>query len=558
MPATINGTAGTIQHQTKIGQPEYSTSDKSITLDCNYNNNNPPKGTEYTLSYNFKKGYRYMITISAAEEIGTGVDQAPYLRLDITNNGGGGNTTCFGDQIIVQNLTGNPAPLYIGNLSPFQDYQFAFSSPLPTAYITLEVSAIPATNATSNTIRIRKITIIETPPPPTFALSPDILNIACGSTSPQTFTVTNVYSSPNVTSYDWNLGTANNGWLFNGATAPQNISTTTNSLTLTPDANAIILSNVTVTINLNSKPYQTDTCKVVKINYGGQITPYGQQSICSGSSLVYSLTSALGNNTATWTITPTNAATVQSLAPNGQAVLVTGASTNTNINATLTASINHGCGQVNTSLTIIPNTPLPYTCSDIGDGTCQKYVCFSSPGNSLQLTIPNPNFPNIAQWHWKVTGGIFQGNVTDMYVPWNTASYNIVFPQANTTCIVTVMPVTSCGQESPNEPFKWIISSTFCTSGTSIFKVYPNPASTTLQITSNEKSLSPSSANFDYLNGFSAVEIIDKMGNSKKLFKFAKGTMSADIDISSLPDDNYIIRIFNGIRWESHKLIIAR
>lgn len=86
VPATIDGSAGTIQHQTKIGQPEYSTSDKSVMLECNYNGGNPTEGTRYRLSYNFKKGYLYTITINAAEEIGVSAPYQPWLSLEITNN----------------------------------------------------------------------------------------------------------------------------------------------------------------------------------------------------------------------------------------------------------------------------------------------------------------------------------------------------------------------------------------------------------------------------------------------------------------------------------------
>ncbi|MGH2645039.1 MAG: hypothetical protein ACRDE2_13885, partial [Chitinophagaceae bacterium] len=221
VPSTINGVSGTTQHQTLIGQPVYNSVDKSVELDCGYNNGNP-QGTKYRLSYSFKKGYIYRITVSAAEVINTlGTSYSPYLRLDITNTGGGGNIACNGTQIIIQNLSGSPLPLQVTGLS-FLDHEFMFSSS-SAAFSTLEVSAIPAIGGSGNTIRIRKITIVETAPTPTFTL-PSTVNIPCGSTNPQTFTITNEYNSPGVTGYTWNLG-ASNGWLYNGSPAPATIST---------------------------------------------------------------------------------------------------------------------------------------------------------------------------------------------------------------------------------------------------------------------------------------------------------------------------------------------
>jgi hypothetical protein len=173
------------------------------------------------------------------------------------------------------------------------------------------------------------------------------------------------------------------------------------------------------------------------------------------------------------------------------------------------------------------------------------------------LTIPNHGLPNIATWHWTIINGVFQGNVTDMYVPYNMAFYNIVYPNSNgTTCTVMVRPVNSCGKEASSEPFKWIIVSYICPLSQTTFTVSPNPSSTVIKISTSGTSDNVKSISSP--DGFSEIEIFDKMGNLKKRLKYSKGTKFTTIDVSSLPTDNYVLRIFNGVAWEEYKVIIQR
>jgi len=208
VPATINGTNGTIQHVTLIGDAKYSTTDQSVQLDNNYVSASDIRGTKYRIAYDFKVGYRYIITVTSAALFSS---NSPFLRLDLSNNGSSGGTSCAGAQSVNPNLSGNPPAFQYGGLS-FQDVQFAFSTPLASAFTTLEVTSIPAQSAgSSNSIRIRKIVIAETVPPPSFTLTPSSATISCGSTIPLTFTATgsNIPNGATV-SYNWNLG-ANNG-----------------------------------------------------------------------------------------------------------------------------------------------------------------------------------------------------------------------------------------------------------------------------------------------------------------------------------------------------------
>jgi|GEM_PF-2978322 len=64
VPATINGTAGTVAHLTAIGQPTYDNANKTVNLDSRIVNNSMNHGTEYRMTVNFKEGYTYKITVT--------------------------------------------------------------------------------------------------------------------------------------------------------------------------------------------------------------------------------------------------------------------------------------------------------------------------------------------------------------------------------------------------------------------------------------------------------------------------------------------------------------
>jgi hypothetical protein len=60
------------------------------------------------------------------------------------------------------------------------------------------------------------------------------------------------------------LGAASNGWLYNGSPASQNITTTTNSISLTSVCNATTVRNVGVTIKVNNVNYKSYTSTITR------------------------------------------------------------------------------------------------------------------------------------------------------------------------------------------------------------------------------------------------------------------------------------------------------
>ena len=152
----------------------------------------------------------------------------------------------------------------------------------------------------SGNVYIKKIVITETVPI-NFTLAPSSTTITCGATTPVTFTVTNGGNTPGVTGYTWNLGSSNNGWLYNGSAAPAIITTgaTGNSLSLTPVCGSA-LSSVSATVTANALNYNTNTASVT-VNQPS-LTIFGNSNTCTSSN--YFVSGLPCNTTVAWGISP--------------------------------------------------------------------------------------------------------------------------------------------------------------------------------------------------------------------------------------------------------------
>lgn len=168
-------------------------------------------------------------------------------------------------------------------------------------------------------------------------MSPTSLSIACGTTKTQTFTVSNPYNVTGVTSYTWNIGTAPNGWLYNGSAAPASFSTTTNSISLTSVC-GVIPKNISVNVMKGTTVYKTYTCTVSNTQQAYTIT--GNDPLCTSTGQ-YSVSPALCGATYSWVSSYTNIATVTS---GGNPATVTKVG---NGKTTLTAKISNGCSGSN-------------------------------------------------------------------------------------------------------------------------------------------------------------------------------------------------------------------
>ncbi len=226
-----------------------------------------------------------------------------------------------------------------------KDFIYNFNT-LQSAFSHLIVGALINFNSTIQIAYIKKITIQETAPE--LVLAPTTLATTCGFSTNQNFTVSNPSGLENITSYEWNLGSASNGWLYSGSPAPQVITTSSNSLNLTTAYNATTVSNVGVTIKVNNVNFKSYTCNVTR----STLVPY-----LTGSGLTYSLSNfpPLGY-TVSWSVSGN--------------ITINGSNTNSSVSlagpcnstatGTLTAIYTSPCGATVTTLSEAINIP-PYS-----------------------------------------------------------------------------------------------------------------------------------------------------------------------------------------------------
>ncbi len=95
-------------------------------------------------------------------------------------------------------------------------------------------------------------------------------------------------------------------------------------------------------------------------------------------------------------------------------------------------------------------------------------------------------------------------------------------------------------------------------SGPGIYMISPNPVSTDLNIeavtTSNNNSSLITKNNIT--TSFDRIEVVDKMGYVVLSKSYPRNTKKANLNVSLLHSDVYIVRIFNGNISEQHKIIV--
>lgn len=170
----------------------------------------------------------------------------------------------------------------------------------------------------------QEVPIVKTP---AFELNPPNVNLDCGDTSPQTFTVTNSSSLTGVT-YQWNTG---NGWTGNVDDS--------NSITLTPLNGNSLPSDLSVTPIYNGENQPTLTTEVNRSAFSVTSSINGNNVICSNET--YTVDNLPSNvSIISATSSDTNIATVN-LDTNDQ-ITVTKVS---NGNITLTVELENDCSQ---------------------------------------------------------------------------------------------------------------------------------------------------------------------------------------------------------------------
>ena len=357
----------------------------------------------------------------------------------------------------------------------------------------------------------------------TLAASPN--SIACGSTTPVTFTVSNPTIVTGITGYVWNLGSSSNGWkLSNGAAAPATISTTANTLLLIPTCGSA-LSSVFASVAAGSSSCNTNISTVSITQPAMSIN--GNTTFCSGTSS-YSITGLPCNASVNWGISPSSG------------IVTSSALTSPSITLT---KVGNGVVTLSTTVT-----------------SCNQTVILTKPiavGNSTPSIIASKLSGNGEPTLWQFTATDIPGATFDWYASGTLVETNASnFFEYEFLCgvskIIKCKAVNACGTSA----FSNSIGKAGECFGNRSFIIAPNPA--VIILTISVKKERKSEFNSNNLTSISEVQVIDKFGTLKKRQQYINSTNAVTIDISSLPTDTYILKVLNGGNWEEYQIIVTK
>lgn len=394
----------------------------------------------------------------------------------------------------------------------------------------MTVANLPQSGSGSNvkTIEIAKITITETGTAP-LILTPTSVPVTCGQAVIQMFTVSNPNNVTGITSYEWDLGSANNGWLYLGSAAPQNISTTSNSITLTSICGSNP-SNVTVTVRVNNQNYKSYVAAVSTTIPALDID--GSGSFCSGNPL-YSIPNLPCNAAVSWSATPSGIVNVD--CPNCTSTTLTKVGDG---QVTLTATI-VACGSTitkikNVNVGLIPLAgqlyTSPYNSYYLDPNQSSYYICFTQSDISL-------NFAGATNLTAYAYSGPYVTSIVGTTIYWAYDSYNY----SQTLRVEYDVP---CGHVIQ-------VLSFYNTCSGYYYRLSPNPSKTEVTVSEVENSFGKTKQR----RAITELNIYDGAGNLKKHQKFGK-VSKASLNISGFKAGVYILEIIDGTFKERQQLII--
>lgn len=553
VPATIGSTSGTIEHQRKLGETRYINSDQSIQMQTVYQTTGGvSKGGRYRIAYNFKANYSYIIYVTAAAVENTvGFPTGPFIRLDVNNIGGGGSTGCNGPETVNYNAGGNPAAVKLSSNS-FQEFQFVFP-PLGTQP-TLEVTAFPAVDGGTKTVRIRKIRIVETPPAASFTITPSPIPVVCGKANPVTLTINNVNNTPGVTGYTWNLGTGNT-WIYNGSAAPATIATATNTLTLSPTC-GVTPGSITSTVSVGANSYQTNTATVSSTNETLSIS--GSNPLCSGSA-IYSVANlpTCGATVTGWAASPSG---IVSVTDNGNNTATITKLANGQVTVTATVNLTNSC---NTSTV---NLSLP-----LSSGAIQLSGYYRIASDYHNYGIFNPLYNNNSPI-WLPANQIFTVDVfiTSPGIPsptWTRASNSYPFSWGTSGTFLSFSGTsgsyayeqrdgifeftanTGCGVTTTTYTWPVIVQG-----GSFSVTASPNPATDNLTVSIVDKSPEIKALSENETVTMTLYDLNSTL--AIKVWKFKNNQTKFNLNISNLKKGNYILKVQKSKYQQSDQIIL--
>lgn len=301
----------------------------------------------------------------------------------------------------------------------------------------------------------------------------------------------------------------------------------------------------------NSGAATTNTTNIASlVPPAGVLSLSGSEGVCSGTSQ-YTLKNdgipATGN--ITWVSSNPNIATVT---PTSNPATVTKMG---NGNVIITATLS-GCDAIKSiSKSIVTSVPDNSAFNIYQDPTCNdSRINFGAYSGST--------FDNCSLWNMGVTNitwDIIYGNsyqVTNNIGPGvcanglNNSGIQVYF---SNTYIYNVPYIrfkaqNACGWSD------WMLRPkpvSFQACGSWSFSATPNPASSSLNVALNEDEQAIKTGNSMTIQ---EIQITDKLGKVVKQFKYSTKVSEITLDISSLKQDVYFVRVYNGNEWKTESI----
>jgi hypothetical protein len=395
---------------------------------------------------------------------------------------------------------------------------------------------------------IRQITVTETPP--TYALAPASIPKVCGTVFSQTFTITDVHNSGKVSSYEWDLGSDNNGWLYNGAAAPRFITTTSPSLPLTADACTATLSNIVVRVTRPNGTFTSNTSVVSAVM--PQLSISGPAEMCATGN--YTLENVPCNASVTWSAN-TN---YVNIIPSGNSVTLERIAIG---NIVLKATVANLCGNntmevtKNIKISSAPAKPLlgVFTTDGYTKGLERCNVLTGQFSSGKYHGFVSLNAPSVDRVTWTYTGGS-SGTANILLPSSDGKSAEIRLYPSGAHASWQVSASNACGSTSagfgfrannpcPIERLATQPDNTATNIPSNGITLMPNPASNQITITTDDK--------------ITGIKIYDLLGRLRTN-RYYNSVSNVNVNISDLASGLYFVEIIMSNRSVKRNLNIKR
>lgn len=174
--------------------------------------------------------------------------------------------------------------------------------------------------------------------------------------------------------------------------------------------------------------------------------------------------------------------------------------------------------------------------------SAQSLMLYNSPGDENEVCLNEENVFDFTTGTGSTTNWSYDshsGSPQPSWTAWGNEDLYVNFFKSTQNTLVLKMDVTNaCGTNTYDFGFKAVDC------GAYMFSVSPNPATSDVTV----KALNQNTS-------IREIRIIDKSGNIKKKISYGKGLAAISMNISSLPNDVYIIQIFDGKSWVSKQII---